>query len=123
MPPINIDKLFAGLSSQDIESELKKENIIIKEESPIDIDIIGKLFEDSPRDVRGGLRKYNILVREREEQKRRNLYHYVVHFLAIFIIVAYIFFIIWSVKVPEEFPTIVSVIIGFYFAKSLSSFK
>lgn len=52
-------------------------------------------------------------------QKRLDLYHYVVHGLATFIILSYIFLIIWNYNIPKEFSTIVSMVIGFYFAKSL----
>jgi hypothetical protein len=81
---------------------------------------IDKLFDDSslPK-VKEELERENIFVKDKEEQKRINLNHYVIHFLAVFIIVSYIFFIIWNVKLPQEFSTIVSIIIGFYFAKSL----
>ena len=81
---------------------------------------IDKLFGDSSfNGIEKELKRDNIFVKEKEEQKRINLHHYIIHFLAIFIIISYIFFIIWEVNLPNEFSTIVSIIIGFYFAKSL----
>jgi len=83
---------------------------------------IGKLFEDSSfLDIQKELKRENIFIKYKEEQKRINLNHYVIHFLAIFIIISYIFFIVWKVNLPNEFSTIVSIIVGFYFAKSLSN--
>ncbi|MFA5174206.1 MAG: hypothetical protein WC438_03420 [Candidatus Pacearchaeota archaeon] len=58
-------------------------------------------------------------IEKKEKEKRLNLYHYVVHTLAIFIILSYIFLIVWNYNIPKEFSTIVSIVIGFYFAKSL----
>ena len=81
---------------------------------------IDKLFGDSSfNGIEKELKRENIFVKDKEEQKIINLHHYIIHFLAIFIIISYIFFIIWEVNLPNEFSTIVSIIIGFYFAKSL----
>jgi len=60
-----------------------------------------------------------ISVVELEKQKRINIYHYVVHFLAIIIIVSYVFLVIYNQNIPNSYLTIVSIVIGFYFAKSL----
>lgn len=54
-----------------------------------------------------------------ERQKRITVYHYVVHILAFLLIIPYITLIIYNVQIPDSFSTIVSVVIGFYFARSL----
>jgi len=54
-----------------------------------------------------------------EQQKRITIYHYVVHILAFIIIIPYITLIIYNIPVPISFSTLVSVIIGFYFARNL----
>ena len=67
-----------------------------------------------------GLRAGNWEIQERKvKQKRLTVYHFVVHGLAIFIVISYILLIVWRYDIPKEFSTIVSVVIGFYFAKSL----
>lgn len=63
-------------------------------------------------------------VKVKEEEGRITLYHHVVHALAFFMIVPYIIIMVFttihpSFKVPVEYHTIVSIIIGFYFARSL----
>lgn len=58
-------------------------------------------------------------VREHNRQRRITLYHMVVHILAFLIIVPYIALIIFGVDVPQTYSTIVSVVVGFYFARSL----
>jgi len=58
-------------------------------------------------------------IREINKEKRTNLYHLVIHLLAFIIVIPFIFFIIFSIEMPEVYSTLVSVIIGFYFAKSL----
>ena len=85
---------------------------------------IEKLFkDDSPIGIRTSLKESNIAVREREaRQKRITLYHYIVHLLAILIIVPYLVLVIFQIKVPPEYSTIVSVVVGFYFARSLFDF-
>ena len=52
-------------------------------------------------------------------EKRMNLYHYVIHFLAFIIIVPFILMILLDVDIPETYSTIVSVVVGFYFARTL----
>lgn len=61
--------------------------------------------------------KINVV--ELEKQKRINIYHYVVHVLAFLIIIPYISLIIYNQNILDSYSTIVSVVIGFYFAKSL----
>ena len=63
-------------------------------------------------------------VNEKEKQGRITLYHRVVHALAFFMIIPYIILMTLTtiypfLQVPIEYHTIVSVIIGFYFARSL----
>ncbi len=67
------------------------------------------------------LRKDGYITKFREinKEKRTNIYHMVVHFLAFIIIVPYIFLIIYNIRIPESYSTIVSVVVGFYFARSL----
>lgn len=57
--------------------------------------------------------------REKNLQRRTNLYHYVIHLLAVFMVVSYILFTAWEYEIPKEFTTVISVIVGFYFAKSI----
>lgn len=54
-----------------------------------------------------------------EQQKRITIYHFVVHILAFIIIIPYVILIIYRIPVPTSFSTLVSVVIGFYFAKNL----
>jgi len=61
----------------------------------------------------------NINVVAKENQKRLTIYHYVVHILAFIITIPFIFLIVYGRDVPPEYSTIVSMVIGFYFAKSL----
>jgi len=58
-------------------------------------------------------------IKERENEKRINLLHYVIHLLAFVIIVPFVFLIAWGIDIPKEYSTIVSIVIGFYFGKSL----
>jgi len=57
------------------------------------------------------------------EEKRIDTYHKVVHMMAFIIIFPYMFYlgisIVYGFKIPSELHTMVSVIIGFYFARSL----
>ena len=55
----------------------------------------------------------------KNEQKRINIYHFVVHILAFIIIIPYICLNIYKYEISATYSTIVSVIIGFYFARSL----
>lgn len=55
----------------------------------------------------------------KNEQKRINIYHFVVHLLAFVIIIPYICLNIYKYEISETYSTIVSVVIGFYFARSL----
>lgn len=61
----------------------------------------------------------NITVVEKYRQKRITIYHYVVHILAFLIIIPFVVLIIFNHQIPDSYSTIVSVIIGFYFARSL----
>jgi hypothetical protein len=61
----------------------------------------------------------HISVITREKQKRITIYHWVVHILAFLIVIPYLAMLIAQQPVPDTYVTIVSVVIGFYFAKSL----
>lgn len=61
----------------------------------------------------------NINIKDLEKQKRITIYHYVVHILAFLLIIPYISLIVCNIPVPISFSTIVSIVIGFYFARSL----
>jgi len=61
----------------------------------------------------------NINVITREKERRITIYHYVVHILSFIIVIPFIVLIIYGKDIPEVYATIVSVVIGFYFAKSL----
>lgn len=56
---------------------------------------------------------------EKQRQLRITLYHWVVHIIAFLILIPYFSLIITSTPVPDSYSTIVSVVVGFYFAKSL----
>lgn len=56
---------------------------------------------------------------DKEKQRRITLYHFVVHILAFMIIIPYVSLVIMNQSMPDSYSTIVSVVIGFYFAKSL----
>lgn len=78
----------------------------------------------SEEGVRKSLKESNLRVIERKEnQKRLNLYHIMVHIIALIVILPYValltFSVIYDLKVPQEYSTIVSVVIGFYFGRSL----
>jgi len=91
---------------------------MVNENEIIEID---ELISDETAEGREkGLREGNWnLLERRAKQKRLTLYHYVVHALAVFIVISYILLIVWKYSIPKEFSTIVSIVIGFYFAKSL----
>lgn len=61
----------------------------------------------------------SIGIRERLKQHRINILHYVIHTLAFMIVIPFLFMVFLGIKVPPEYSTIVSVVIGFYFGKSL----
>lgn len=58
-------------------------------------------------------------IRAINKEKRLNIYHIVVHILAFIIVIPYLVMIIFQINVPTEYFTIVAIIIGFYFARSL----
>lgn len=82
------------MEQAEIDSELKRFN--------------SKLIEDNIKVVE----KISI-------QKRLTLYHLVIHGIAIMIVSSYIIFIALGREVPVAFSTIVSIVVGFYFARSL----
>lgn len=55
----------------------------------------------------------------REEERRITLFHVIVHLLAFILIIPFLVLIIYEREIPEVYATIVSVIVGFYFARSL----
>jgi len=57
--------------------------------------------------------------KERVKEKRITLFHFVIHILAFLIIIPFIVLIIYSIDVPPEYGTIVSIVIGFYFGRVL----
>jgi hypothetical protein len=63
--------------------------------------------------------RIGVITREKEKQKRITIYHIVVHILSFIIIIPYIGMLIVGRPIPESYQTIVSVVVGFYFAKSL----
>ena len=58
-------------------------------------------------------------VREYNKQKRINLYHKIVHILAFLIIIPYLTLTILGAEISQTYSTIVSIVVGFYFARSL----
>ena len=63
------------------------------------------------------------IIEKKEQQKRLNLYHKMVHIIALIIIIPYIFLIcatfFYNFDIPKEYSTLVSIVIGFYFGRSL----
>ena len=57
--------------------------------------------------------------REKINETRITLFHVVIHLLAFFIIVPFVFLIIYNRIIPPEYSTIVSVVVGFYFGRAL----
>ncbi len=57
--------------------------------------------------------------RELNKEKRLIIYHIVTHVLAFIIIISYIVMAIFQIDTPREYSTIVSVVVGFYFARAL----
>ena len=60
----------------------------------------------------------NFAIKERYE-KRKDIFHIVIHTLAFLIIIPFLIMIVFSIKIPPEYSTIVSIVIGFYFGKAL----
>jgi len=65
----------------------------------------------------GGDTKFGVI--EKNKQKRINILHLVIHTLAFLLIVPFLLLILLGREIPREYSTIVSVVIGFYFGKSL----
>lgn len=96
--------------------QIKKENIEI-----LDLSSIDPLFDvrySNGKDIRR-LEETNIGIKELAQIKRINNFHYVIHALAFMIITPFLFMVFLGFGVPPEYSTIVSVVIGFYFGKSL----
>lgn len=53
------------------------------------------------------------------KEKRLTAYHFVTHFFAFIILLPYLVMIVYQMEIPREYSTIVSVIVGFYFARAL----
>lgn len=58
-------------------------------------------------------------IKTENNERRLSLHHFITHLLAIIIIFPYLIFISFRLEIPQSYSTIVSVVIGFYFAKSL----
>lgn len=58
-------------------------------------------------------------IRTINREKRINVYHWVVHTLAFLILIPFLVMITLQLEIPREYWTLVSVVIGFYFARSL----
>ena len=61
--------------------------------------------------------------RVKEKERRLSLYHQVVHCLAFIIVCPYVIMVpismVLNFEIPVAYSTIVSIVIGFYFARSL----
>ncbi len=73
---------------------------------------------DSFQKERGEKKDFFREVAFKNNEKRINWYHVVTHLLAILIISTYLVLICFNAKIPSEYSTLVSVVIGFYFAKN-----
>ena len=57
--------------------------------------------------------------KEKKKEKRADLYHVVVHLLAAIILIHYVIMIIFQLEIPIAYSTIASIVVGFYFARTL----
>ena len=80
-----------------------------EEEEILDLDSIS---QTNPREISSTIKTIN-------RERRINLYHWVVHGLAFLIIITFLVMLIFQLEIPREYWTLVSVVIGFYFARSL----
>jgi len=80
--------------------------------------VIDSLSKEVPN-----IKKDFFRIREVNKQKRLTLYHIVVHILAFFILIPFLVMVLFQIKVPETYSTLVSVVVGFYFAKSLLDYR
>ena len=55
----------------------------------------------------------------RKKERRVDIYHLVVHFLAAAILIPYIVMIVFQLEIPIAYSTIASIVVGFYFARAL----
>ncbi len=58
-------------------------------------------------------------VKDKNEEIRRTIFHFVTHLLAFIIIGPWIFMQFSKANISETYSTIVSVVIGFYFGRAL----
>ena len=73
---------------------------------------LDSISRDNPREISSTIRTIN-------RERRINIYHWVVHGLAFLIIIPFLVMLVFQLEVPREYWTLVSVVIGFYFARSL----
>ena len=90
-------------------AQAKKEILKIDEILPYNVRLINASLKESKIDIR-----------EKSKQIRLSLYHYVTHAIAILIIVPYIILLLFESEIPLSYTTLVSLVIGFYFGRSLS---
>ena len=88
-----------------------------KDIETIELNSLGPIISRVGKNRSNIYERINII--DLENQKRITLFHYVVHILAFSFILPYLILIICQIEIPREYSTIVSVVVGFYFAKSL----
>ena len=81
----------------------------IKEFEKLDLDTISPISNSQIDDK----------IKTISKERRLTIYHYVVHILAFIIVIPFIGMILFGIEIPETYSTIVSVVIGFYFARTL----
>src|SRR3989344_2208069 len=62
-------------------------------------------------------------IKERNEELRKNVFHVVTHLLAFIIIAPWVYLQLKGLPVTQIYSTITSVVIGFYFGKTLFKYS
>ncbi len=87
-----------------------------EENEEFDLDSIEPIF--SLNNYTRSINDTKFAIKERHE-KRKDIFHIVIHTLAFLIIIPFLVMIAFSIKIPAEYSTIVSIVIGFYFGRAL----
>ena len=81
---------------------------------------IDEILPQNSKLIFSSLNESKISVREKSKQIRLNLYHYITHAIAILIIAPYVILVALGNDVSFSYSTLVSLVIGFYFGRSLT---
>ena len=85
----------------------------------LELDSINPGLERSINNKPQFLKGTSIGIKDSAKQQRINTLHYVIHTLSFMIIIPFLFMVFIGKEIPAEYSTIVSIVIGFYFGKSL----